>query len=336
MPNPKISTSSQQPDPQTTGQQTSALRRSGAPAPDTATVPGRLGRREVWVLAAVAVATAAGLGATAVFTGGEITGASDTATSANEFEHVHGVGVDPADGAVYAGTHHGLFRLSETGEATRVGGRVQDFMGFTVVGPNHFLGSGHPGDGEDGPSSLGLIESTDAGRSWEPVSLAGEADFHSLEAHGEVTYGFNALTGEFLASPDREVWQQRSTLPMADFTANPADPTVVVATTESGPAMSEDGGRTFTGLRNAPLLLLVDWAEDGTLAGVGPDGAVYLTDFDSDVDQAETAPTWREAAEIGGAPEAFEVIDRDTMYAVTDGEVLVSTDGGTSFTRYGA
>jgi hypothetical protein len=62
-----------------------------------------------------------------------------------EVAHLHGLGVDPADGTLYAGTHHGLIRLPDGGEATLVADRVQDFMGFTVAGPQHFLASGHPG-----------------------------------------------------------------------------------------------------------------------------------------------------------------------------------------------
>jgi hypothetical protein len=63
-------------------------------------------------------------------------------------------------------------------------------MGFTVTGPDDFLGSGHP-DGRDRlPPFLGLIRSVDAGRSWEPVSLLGRRDFHVLEAAGRRIYGF--------------------------------------------------------------------------------------------------------------------------------------------------
>ncbi len=65
-------------------------------------------------------------------------------------------------------------------------------MGFTVVGPDHFLGSGHPDGRDDLPPFLGLIESTDAARTWEPVSLLGEADFHVLEASGRRVYGFGS------------------------------------------------------------------------------------------------------------------------------------------------
>jgi hypothetical protein len=115
------------------------------------------------------------------------------------FEHVHGVGLNPADNTVYAGTHHGLFRVSADSAPTRVADRAQDFMGFTVVGPDHFLTSGHPAEGSLGPSSLGLVESTDGGNTWTSLSLAGEADFHALQArHGNI-YGHGQRRWEDVA-----------------------------------------------------------------------------------------------------------------------------------------
>ena len=99
--------------------------------------------------------------------------------------HVHGLGINPSDNALFIATHTGLFRAPDgESQATRVADRYQDTMGFTVVGPDHFLGSGHPDVREDLPPYLGLIESTDAGVTWEPVSLLGERDFHVLEADG--------------------------------------------------------------------------------------------------------------------------------------------------------
>lgn len=242
--------------------------------------------------------------------------------SSAEMEHIHGIGVDPEDGAVYAGTHYGLFRIAD-GSATRVADRVQDFMGFTVAGPEHFLASGHPGEGQDGPGSLGLIESNDAGQTWHDLSLSGEADFHSLEyRHGQV-YGLNSMTGQLLLSTDMKSWQELSRTPIADFTVSPTDPDILVATTEQGLARSADGGRTFQPVGSAPLMVFVGWAEDGTLAGVTPTGVVYTAD----------TPTgeWTERGNLGGQPEALTVQSADEIYAAANGAVLVSTDGGRTF-----
>jgi len=48
--------------------------------------------------------------------------------------HVHGLGINPADGTLYAATHTGLFTVRD-GAGQRVADRLQDTTGFTVVGP---------------------------------------------------------------------------------------------------------------------------------------------------------------------------------------------------------
>jgi hypothetical protein len=82
----------------------------------------------------------------------------------------------------------------DASEPEPVGESHQDTMGFTIVGPNHFLGSGHP-DNLSQPSLLGLIESKDSGSSWKPISLLGDADFHVLRAVGRRVYGYDASHG---------------------------------------------------------------------------------------------------------------------------------------------
>lgn len=59
-----------------------------------------------------------------------------TGTRSDGVEHIHGLGVDPAVGVLYAATHTGLFRVPEKGAAARVADRRQDTMGFTITGPN--------------------------------------------------------------------------------------------------------------------------------------------------------------------------------------------------------
>jgi len=243
---------------------------------------------------------------------------------AAEMEHIHGLGIDPADGQLYAGSHYGLFRVPDEGAPTRVS-PIQDFMGFTVAGPNRFLASGHPGEGQDGPSSVGLIESTDGGQSWQPLSLSGEADFHSLEVVDETVFGLNSMTGALMVSVDGRDWETRSTEPIADFAVNPENTDVVLSTTAQGPARSQDGGSTFQPVAGAPLLVLVDWATDDTLLGVAPDGAVHVS--------TDGGATWEARGRLTGAPEALHVQDADVVYAAAAGAVWESTDGGNSFTE---
>jgi hypothetical protein len=51
------------------------------------------------------------------------------------------------------------------------------------------LGSGHPDNVEQQPF-LGLIASSNVGRSWQPVLLYGKADFHVLESKGRRIVGY--------------------------------------------------------------------------------------------------------------------------------------------------
>ncbi|WP_147251855.1 F510_1955 family glycosylhydrolase [Blastococcus sp. TF02-8] len=238
-------------------------------------------------------------------------------------EHVHGLGVDPADDSLYAGTHYGLVHITSDGELTRIADRVQDFMGFTVVGPEHYLASGHPGEGQDGPGNLGLIESTDGGQTWETLSLAGEADFHALDAAGDMIYGYSG--GRLLVSEDGVEWADRGEMRIADLAVDPADPQRLLATTEAGLVVSEDAGKNFTAVAGAPLLVLVDVAADGgTAAGVAPDGTVFVS--------TDGGRTWEERESVGGAPAALTV-EGDEVYVAVGAAVLVSTDGGETFTE---
>ncbi|MFI6428603.1 F510_1955 family glycosylhydrolase [Promicromonospora sp. NPDC050880] len=248
-------------------------------------------------------------------------GPTDAGGTSAEMEHIHGIGVDPGDGTVYAGTHYGLFRIAD-GTATRVS-EVQDYMGFTVAGPGHFLASGHPGEGQDGPSSVGLIESTDGGETWETLSLSGEADFHALEYRHDRVYGLNSMTGQLLTSTDKQTWDMLSQTAIADFAVNPDDPDVLVTTTEQGLTRSDDGGATFELVTSAPVMVFVSWADDGALAGVTPDGVVYTAQ--------DPAAEWTKQAGLDGQPEALTVESATEIYAATNGTVLASTDGGATF-----
>ena len=102
-------------------------------------------------------------------------------------------------------THTGLFRVDAASrKAVRVADRNQDTMGFSIVGPNRFIGSGHPDRRERNlPARLGLIESTDAGNSWTSVSLLGDADFHVLRSLRGHVYGYDASNDRLLAELTR-------------------------------------------------------------------------------------------------------------------------------------
>ena len=248
--------------------------------------------------------------------------------------HVHGLGINPKDGALFVATHTGLFRAPE-GDPTakRVADRYQDTMGFTITGPNSFLGSGHPDAREKLPPFLGLIRSTDGGKSWQEVSLMGESDFHVLEASGSHVYGFgtnyDTREAEFLVSEDDgESWDERSPpAGLVSLAISPNDPEQVVAAVEGGPAndglySSDNAGDGWRPL--ADKVGLLAWTSSGSLFLVDGEGVVSESEDDG--------RSWDETGEIGGQPAAFEADDDDVYAALHDGTIKRSTDSGRTWT----
>lgn len=237
--------------------------------------------------------------------------------------HIHGLGIDPADDTLYVATHHGLLHVDDSREPTRVADRWQDTMAFTVVGPGHFLASGHPDLREDLPPHLGLIESTDAGESWTPLALQGEADFHILEPAGDVLYAYDATTGRLLHTEDRTSFEEVLTAPLISVAAREGADRLT-ATTAEGKLIGIDAVSGETRELGGPITIYLDTTPEGTLAGIDPAGVVRVSDDDGQ--------TWRRAGSIDGQPAAFTISEQG-WYAATDAAVFRSTDAGQTWKR---
>jgi hypothetical protein len=239
--------------------------------------------------------------------------------------HVHGLGLDPVDDSLYVATHYGSFRVGADKKAERIGESYQDTMGFTVAGSRRLLGSGHPdlqAMRQGQPPRLGLIESTDGGVSWRSLSLSGEADFHALSFSHDRIYGWDAGTGRFMVSNDGRSWDVRSTLPLAGFAVDPANPEHVVGASSTGLVNSTDGGRTWRP-SPGPQLVKLAWEPAAGLVGADADGAVHRS--------ADGGASWSAAGRLPGPPEALLVTATTWYAAAQDGGatgIYRSTDTG--------
>ena len=233
--------------------------------------------------------------------------------------HIHGLGINPTDGSLYSATHYGLFRITADEKPQRVGELVQDFMGFTVVGPDHFLASGHPGaDSHQQSPHLGLIESTDGGRSWNTLSLNGSADFHALEyRHGNV-YGHDSQSNRVLISTDRKIWSQRATERAVDVAVSPRDADEVMITTRQGVRRSRDRAATFEAVPGAPMLAYLSWPDSGELVGVDPAGTLYVS--------ADDGTTWQPRHALDQKPQALLAAGSGRVFIATDTMIYQSSD----------
>ncbi len=240
-----------------------------------------------------------------------------------EAGHIHGLGVNPRDGALFVATHTGLFRVDRaTKQATRTSDSHQDTMGFAVVGADHMIGSGHPDVRTGLPPLLGLIESRDAGETWTPISLLGNADFHALRAVGDAIVGYDATNQRIMASRDGgRSWQERRVSePLIDLVAARSG-RVLIAATATQLRRSGDGGRTWSGISEAPGLLA--WPRPNRLFLLTGDGRLWRS--------PDQGRRWEHLSEIGGRPTAFAVTGEAMYVALLDGSIQHSVDGGRSW-----
>ena len=239
--------------------------------------------------------------------------------------HIHGLGVNPANRDLFIATHTGLWRAPE-GErkATRVGDDYKDVMGFTVVGSDRFLGSGHPDARDELPPMLGLISSDDAGKSWQPVSLLGEADFHVLRAAGRTIYGLDASNQRLIVSRDAgESWKERKPpLETLDLAVHPDSPRRVLASGVRVVFESLDYGATWKPRATMPAGLIA-WSSSKAITVVDISGAAWHS--------RNGGRKFTQTGSIGGEPAALATDGKAVLVALHDGSVKRSTNGGRSW-----
>ena len=250
-------------------------------------------------------------------------GSASTASAANQppvaITHIHAVARDPKTGDLLLATHEGLFRHAN-GELLQ-NGPVIDLMGFTVAPDGTYYASGHPGAGVDLPQPVGLITSTDSGRTWRVSSRGGESDFHALTSSPTSVVGFD---GTLRSTTDGETWSTR-TIPAAPRTLAASPQTgALLATTETGLLHSTDDGRSWKGLTPPATALLAAWADEQTIVIATANGQIATSN--------DTGATWTLQPKRIGAPQVL-FAQRGTdgqieTILVADGAVLRTVDGG--------
>ena len=249
---------------------------------------------------------------------------------------VGAVDLNPADGSVWMSTNTGLFRVPEgSDEPEKVEGSLETDDGTGTIseqlvvrftGDDELIASGHPPAGSRLPPSLGLVRSTDAGKSWESVSELGKADFHAIQTSGETIvagrYGEPAI--DVSTDGGKTFANKRPPDPLVDLEVDPGDPTRWVATTQSGVFASSDQGGAWRQRDPVPNARLT-WPESSALFRVDPGGPVKRS--------SDGGETWEDVGSTGGEPRGLFAASAEELYAVLlDGTVKQSTDGGATWT----
>ncbi|WP_413248941.1 F510_1955 family glycosylhydrolase [Sinomonas flava] len=239
--------------------------------------------------------------------------------------HVHGIAATGDGSTVLIGTHQGVYDVSGA-EPERISA-ADDFMGFVGDPAGTLWASGHPGPGSSRPNPLGLLRSTDGGRTWTAVSNEGVSDFHALTV---TTSGLVGFDGVLKRTPTGEAWAAvASSLHPAVLAGHPSADTVL-ATTEKGLFASLDGGTTWLAVPGAPLIQFAAFADARRVVGVAPDGAVYSS--------ADAGVSWTRLGDAGKGVEAVTAVAAPgqavRVLVATDSGLLESRDGGATFAAY--
>jgi hypothetical protein len=172
--------------------------------------------------------------------------------------HDHGHGLSfSSDGKALLAPSHGGLAFYEDAAWWESLGPVQGFSGFSVA-ERAIYSSGHSRPGVAAAGSAGLIRSGDGGRTWQPLVLAGEADFRLLAAgyRSRAIYVVNALPNSVMRAPGLYVtndeggnWRHATARNLEGeihgLAAHPLQDGTVAVATERGLYLSRDAGESF-------------------------------------------------------------------------------------------
>ena len=174
-------------------------------------------------------------------------------------DHGHGLAFSP-DGRALLAPSHGGVAAYEDGAWWEAPGPDQGFSAFAVT-ERGLYSSGHTGRGARAGRPFGLARSTDGGRTWRVVALAGEADFYMLAAgyRSGAIYVLNASPNSAMTASalyatldEGKTWRRAAARGLAGeihgLAAHPLMAGTLAAATGRGLYLSRDGGESFARL----------------------------------------------------------------------------------------
>lgn len=189
------------------------------------------------------------------------------------WQHIHGLGIEPADRIIlYIATHGDFYHSHDGNPPFKVDIVRADYMAFNAP-PSAGIplyASGHPSTG----GNTGLIRSTDGGQSWESVAkvLEPPVDFHAMavsRSDPNVIIGFDSGgRGLFKTVDSGKTWE---TLQYPDYISalaiSPNDSQIVFAGTGKGIFQSNDGAKSWIQLDEYKgiTILAMSFDENGVL-----------------------------------------------------------------------
>jgi hypothetical protein len=246
--------------------------------------------------------------------------AAGSGQSIGTISHIHSVRA--FGDQVILGTHEGLFRYVDAQTVQSMGPENFDIMGLAVFGKRLYA-SGHPGPGSKLPEPVGLLLSTDSGKSWKQMGLQGEVDFHLLESAGGDMYGVDSGSGNLLYSKNAgKSWVSRGKNLFSDIAINPAKVGSALAIREGKLISTQKSFTTMRAVDSTLIFSSIDWLGKSLLATSGK--SLYRS--------GDLGLSWKKVSDF---PEDVSTVTQSSkIIAVVSGNsIYKSSDGGKTFKK---
>lgn len=223
---------------------------------------------------------------------------------------------------VVLGTHEGLFRYVDAKTVQSMGPENFDIMGLAVFGKKLYA-SGHPGPGSKLPEPVGLLHSTDGGKSWNKLGLQGEVDFHLLESAGSDMYGVDSGSGNLLYSNNAgKKWVSRGKNVVSDIAINPEKVGSALALREGKLISTQKSFVKIRAIDSTLTFTSLDWISGSLLATSGK--SLYRS--------SDLGMTWGKLSDF---PESVSTVTQSSkiIAVVAGNSIFRSIDGGKTFKK---
>jgi hypothetical protein len=265
--------------------------------------------------------------------------AGDTSRQAAiQMPHIHGLSFSSDGKQLIVPAHSGLL-VFENDRWVIPDLPPHDYMGYAGV-DNGFFSSGHPNLGTDLVNPLGLVKSTDGGKTITTLAFEGESDFHVMavgyESHAVYVLNTSPNSqlgiGLYHSQDEGESWQQSRAGGLGSgiiqLGVHPTETGIVAAATEQGVFLSTDHGDSFAQVGDAAPVTAVTFHPNGETLYFGYKVLYQYELSDGTIDTLSIPPL---IGDDGITYIALNPVSNEIALATFSKNLYRSKDGGQSW-----
>lgn len=265
-------------------------------------------------------------------------GSNMSQPAAIQMPHIHGLNFSSDGKQLLVPAHTGLV-IFENNQWVTPDLPPHDYMGYAGV-DDGFFSSGHPSSGTNFVNPLGLVSSTDGGKTLTALAFQGESDFHIMAVgyDSHAVYILNTTpnsqlgVGLYYSLDEGATWQQSFAEGLRSgviqIAVHPTEKGTVAAATEQGVFLSTNYGNTFVRLGDTTLISAVAFHPNGENLFWGYDALYQYNLSESSIDNL-SIPTLANGDSI--AYIALNPASSELAFATLSKNIYLSKDSGQSW-----